>query len=91
MVRPETLYIKNAVNYGNALSVAINASSDEFRYYSSGIINIENCGTEVNHGVLIVGYGEDYYIVKNSWGTTWGDLGYVKIATADGLWMCGIN
>jgi len=44
----------------------------------------ESCGTEINHGVVTVGYGEhvdgtDYWLMKNSWGPGWGDKGFIKI------------
>ena len=62
----------------------------------NGIINTDQCGTELNHGVLAVGYGTEngqkYYIVKNSWGTSWGEAGYCKIANnGDGQGICGIQ
>jgi len=67
------------------VSVAVHASTDMFRFYRSGLIVSNFCGTNVNHAVLVVGYGvaslfkTEYYIVKNSWSADWGDNGYVKI------------
>lgn len=67
------------------LSVGIDAGQRSFQHYSSGIYYEPNCHTLLlNHAVLAVGYGStddgDYYIVKNSWGTSWGDSGYVLMA-----------
>ena len=90
VVQPETLKIKSALNQ-RPVAVAIRASEPIFTTYQSGVITSADCGTEVNHGVLAVGYGEDYYIVKNSWGTSWGEAGYVKIGFGDGAGVCGIN
>ena len=75
------------------VSVAIEADADVFRYYKTGILDSDECGTSLNHGVLLVGYGTDngtpYWLVKNSWSTKWGDQGYVKIAKNDDN-ICGI-
>ena len=79
------------------VSVLIEADQDIFRLYSSGII-YRDCGNDVNHAALAVGYGRqglfDAFIVKNSWGTGWGSGGYVYIATTesvnDGSGVCGI-
>tara|TARA_B100000524_G_C23641059_1_gene366655 strand:+ start:645 stop:1667 length:1023 start_codon:yes stop_codon:yes gene_type:complete len=90
------LHLKEAVAKG-PVSVAIEADKTIFQSYSSGVITSDNCGTDLDHGVLIVGYGiEDdipYWLVKNSWGVSWGDNGYVKIARSDDTdneGVCGI-
>jgi len=80
------------------VSVAIEADQFAFQYYSSGILN-GTCGTNIDHAVLVVGYGTDngqeYWKVKNSWGTDWGEEGYVLICrncNANGNeGECGIN
>jgi len=69
------------------VSVAIEADQNIFQQYSSGVID-NGCGSQLDHGVLAVGYeGDEYFIVKNSWGSTWGQDGYVNIAPD----QCGIT
>lgn len=78
------------------VSVAICASSG-LQFYSSGVME-KGCCTELDHGVLAVGYGVDevsktpYWIVKNSWGAGWGEEGFFKLArnVEDKQGMCGI-
>lgn len=65
------------------VSVAIDASGYSFQFYSSGVFT-GSCGTDLNHGVTAVGYGTDdvgtkYWLVKNSWGTDWGEDGYIRM------------
>lgn len=79
------------------VSVAIEADQIDFQLYKSGVLT-SDCGTTLDHGVLVIGYGtendENYYLVKNSWGTTWGDEGYIKLGRGqqynDGQGQCGI-
>merc|ERR1711939_883680 len=72
------------------VSVAVEADQSSFQRYSSGILS-SGCGTNLDHGVLAVGLNteEGYYLVKNSWGSSWGDNGYLKISTAGNV--CGIT
>jgi len=76
------------------VSVAIEADQQAFQFYKSGVYS-GDCGNKIDHGVLAVGYKKgDYYLIKNSWGATWGDNGYIKISqkseNADGEGNCGI-
>ena len=77
----------------------MDAETKLFQSYKSGVITSESCGTTLDHGVLIVGYGEEkdngikYWLVKNSWGASWGDNGYVKILrseSANDAGICGV-
>ena len=80
------------------VSVAVEADQDSFQLYSSGVMT-KACGTNLDHGVLAVGYGTlggvDYYLVKNSWGADWGQKGYIMLARGaaynGGKGQCGIQ
>ena len=92
----DQLSLKGAVAM-QPVSVAVQADSYAFQHYSSGVLTDSKCGTSLNHGVLAVGYGTEngqkYWLVKNSWGTSWGDNGYIKIARTESTndaGICGI-
>ena len=79
------------------VSIAIEADQSAFQFYSSGVLT-GLCGTRLDHGVLVVGYGEQdgdkFWKVKNSWGETWGMDGYILICKEcsknNGAGECGI-
>jgi len=79
------------------VSIAIEADQDGFQFYSSGVFS-GDCGDALDHGVLVVGYNQTaspaYWIVKNSWGSSWGDAGYIFLvddATLNGgTGQCGL-
>lgn len=77
------------------MSVAIAADHAVFQNYTSGVITGTSCGHRLDHAVAVVGTGTengvDYFLVRNSWGASWGDHGYVKLAIEAGVGVCGVN
>jgi len=86
--------LKAAVAKG-PVSIAIEADKPAFQSYTGGVLDSAECGTQLDHGVLIVGYDstatQPYWIVKNSWGPSWGEKGFIRIAMSAGKGICGIN
>jgi len=72
--------IQSYLNSVGPLSIAVDASS--FQMYDSGVLDCR--GTGLNHGVLLVGFTADTWIVKNSWGKNWGEAGFVRVQNKAG-------
>ena len=93
-VKPNDQLSLKAAVAKQPVAVAIEADTKYFQSYSSGVLTSSSCGTSLDHGVLAIGYGEEngqkYWLVKNSWGTSWGDQGYVKIGRSESTNNAGI-
>lgn len=87
--------LKAAIAKG-PVSVSVEADHTVFKNYKTGVLNSNKCGTDTNHAVNAIGYGTtsskgiDFYIVRNSWGTVFGNNGYIKIGIKSGAGICGI-
>ncbi|XP_041061014.1 procathepsin L-like isoform X2 [Carcharodon carcharias] len=92
-VRRNERYLAKAVQMIGPISVAIDAGQRSFQLYRNGVYYDRRCRRQPNHAVLVVGFGREsgrnYWLVKNSWGTSWGDQGYIKMAKDSGN-ICGI-
>ena len=87
--------LQEAVANIGPVAVTVDASQFSFQLYTGGIYDPPNCSDfNLDHGMLVVGYGsnqdgKDYWIVKNSWGVSWGQNGYILMARNEGN-KCGI-
>ncbi|XP_041060664.1 procathepsin L-like isoform X2 [Carcharodon carcharias] len=84
-IRRRERFLEKAVERIGPISVAIDASGRSFHFYKRGIYRNPRCKSRaVNHAVLVVGFGREdqrnYWLIKNSWGTSWGHEGYIKMA-----------
>uniref|UniRef100_A0A671VLG0 Cathepsin S n=1 Tax=Sparus aurata TaxID=8175 RepID=A0A671VLG0_SPAAU len=86
--------LKQALATIGPISVGIDATRPRFAFYRSGVYDDPSCTQKINHAVLAVGYGtlngQDYWLVKNSWGTSFGDQGYIRMARNKND-QCGIT
>jgi len=90
--------IFDLLDFAQPVAVAIEAYQYSVMFYAGGILSVKDCGEQLDHGLLAVGYGTDaktktkYWIVKNSWGITWGDRGYMLLERHHGsqISTCGI-
>jgi len=77
---------------GSSQPVSIAVDAEQWQFYSSGIFN--NCGTSLDHGVLLAGFNlsgaknTQYWKVKNSWGSSWGEKGYIRLASGNTCGLC---
>ena len=89
----KTIALQSAVAK-QPVSISVCADSLKFQFYKSGVFNAK-CGTDLDHGILLTGYGsldgKDYWNCKNSWGADWGMKGYILLARGeDGPGQCGV-
>jgi KDEL-tailed cysteine endopeptidase len=93
-VTPNNVQALMAAVAQQPVSIAIQANQIAFQFYSNGVLT-GRCGQNLDHGVLLVGYGTDdstgleYWKVKNSWGTSWGEAGYIRIERSEAD-LCGV-
>ena len=77
------------------VSIALAAGNPYFQGYKGGVLSDSRCPTQIDHAVVAVGWGttgsQDYFIIRNSWGASWGEQGHIRIAAASGAGVCGMN
>ena len=94
-VIPRSILDIKASLKNSPISIALDASHFAFRFYKNGVIDVPPSNSDqLNHAVLLTGYGKDengtYWVIQNSWGETWGDNGFCKIRAknGDGVLLC---
>ncbi|CAG2166324.1 unnamed protein product [Oppiella nova] len=92
-IEGDEVFLKEMVSEG-PVAVGIDASLKSFKLYKSGVYVDNTCHNPMNHGVVVAGYGvsdgQEYWLIKNSWDTTWGEAGYMKMARNNDN-QCGIG
>lgn len=82
--------LKTACATVGPLAVSINAAPRTFQLYNDGIYDDTSCVSEtLNHAMLLVGYTDAYWILKNWWGANWGEGGYMRLKR--GINLCGVS
>lgn len=76
------------ISHYGPVAVSVDSASDAFQNYEGGVFSGSMCGNDIDHAVTVVGYGPGYWILKNSWGTEWGESGYMRLER--GVNACGI-
>jgi len=91
MVKSEAVLLDVVATTG-AVAIAYNAGTQQHSYYQTGILDIPGCGNSPTHAVTLIGYGTEngvnFWTLKNSWGTGWGEKGFFRLVR--GKNMCGI-
>ena len=94
-ITPSNVAAFKAAIQQQPVAVAVQANMPCWQFYHEGVLDNVNCGTNLDHAVLAVGYGndngQDYWLVKNSWNTSWGDQGYIRLAVVEGDGICGVQ
>lgn len=90
LVKADENYLAYLLNNNGPIVVILATDSDVFKSYKGGVLRSDNCGTKVIQQTLLVGIGEDsiseYWIIKNSWGTKWGENGFIRIAKGKNIY-----
>jgi len=90
-VQPKSIDQLEAAVAQQPVSIAVQANQQSWQFYNGGVVS-SNCGQQLDHGVLVVGYDNGstpYWLVKNSWGSSWGESGYIRILKSDAD-LCGV-